>query len=126
MSVIGVNTTRPPIGIVIISAGMVVLAIIRIWFHFTDPSSFGRWFDAYSGGFSALILSAAVGLWRARRWGKTLYWTFAMYLVASGVVMIFAAPQESLMFVGMITVYMGIVFSFVGIYIHRVSKRSFS
>jgi len=78
---------------------------------------------------SALLLFAAVGLWRVRRWGETvyIYRLLAIYMIGSGVVMIFASSAisyESLMFVGGYTIIMGACFSLVGIYIRRVLKRA--
>jgi len=105
-----VYSRKRPIEIVIVSAVMVVLALVRIWAHFSDPSSFGRSFDVYSVILSALLLFAAVGLRRVRRWGETVYRLLAIY--------------ESLMFVGGYTIIMGACFSLVGIYIRRVLKRA--
>ena len=122
-----VYSRKRPIEIVIVSAVMVVLALVRIWAHFSDPSSLGRLFDVYSVILSALLLSAAVGLWRVRRWGETVYRLLAIYMIGSGVVMIFASSAisyESLMFVGGYTIIMGACFSLVGIYIRRVLKRA--
>ena len=90
-----VYSRKRPIEIVIVSAVMVVLALVRIWAHFSDPSSFGRLFDVYSVILSALLLFAAVGLWRVRRWGETVYRLLAIYMIGSGVVMIFASSAIS-------------------------------
>src|SRR5213592_3857327 len=36
-----------------------------------------------------------VGLWRVRRWGETVYRLLAIYMIGSGVVMIFASSAIS-------------------------------
>src|SRR5439155_5273135 len=81
---------------------MVVLALVRIWAHFSDPSSFGRLFDVYSVILSALLLFAAVGLWRVRRWGETVYRLLAIYMMGRGVVIIFASSAISLRIVNVL------------------------
>ncbi len=106
---------------------MVVLALVRIWAHFSDPSSFGRLFDVYSVILSALLLFAAVGLWRVRRWGETVYRLLAIYMIGSGVVMIFASSAISVRIVNVrrrLYHNYGCLFFLVGIYIRRVLKRA--
>jgi len=56
-----VYSRKRPIEIVIISAVMVVLALVRIWAHFSDPSSFGRLFDVYSVGQVAIASVMGAG-----------------------------------------------------------------